>query len=90
MRFEFVFVFHELSGFSFNLMQNSWKVRLFFLLLLFFRRIKVYKGEGMAGHNESSGSEKKSNEAANDLQIFSAENLQSNLKIIYYRFVSIT
>ncbi|KAJ6987753.1 hypothetical protein NC653_020873 [Populus alba x Populus x berolinensis] len=37
--------------------------------------------EAMAGHNES---EKKSSEAVNDLQTFRAENLQSNMKVIYY------
>ncbi|KAJ9181771.1 hypothetical protein P3X46_005830 [Hevea brasiliensis] len=36
----------------------------------------------MAGHNESG--KKKSSEAANDLQTFSAENLQNNMKVIYY------
>ncbi|KAG6759809.1 hypothetical protein POTOM_036302 [Populus tomentosa] len=36
----------------------------------------------MAGHNES---EKKSSDAVNDLQTFRAENLQSNMKVIYYR-----
>ncbi|KAG8644238.1 hypothetical protein MANES_11G109500v8 [Manihot esculenta] len=36
------------------------------------------------GHNESGGSEKKSSESANDLQTFNAENLQSNMKVIYY------
>lgn len=41
----------------------------------------------MAGHGES---EKKSSDAVNDLQTFRAENLQSNMKVIYYRFVSIT
>ena len=40
----------------------------------------------MAGHNES---EKKSSDALDDLQTFRAENLQSNIKVIYYRFVSI-
>jgi hypothetical protein len=40
----------------------------------------------MAGHNES---EQKSSDAVNDLQTFRAENLQSNMKVIYYRFVSI-
>ncbi|KAJ6902762.1 ER membrane protein complex subunit 6 isoform X1 [Populus alba x Populus x berolinensis] len=35
----------------------------------------------MAGHNES---EKKSSDAVNDLQTFRAENLQSNMKVIYY------
>ncbi|XP_050217178.1 uncharacterized protein LOC126668027 isoform X2 [Mercurialis annua] len=42
------------------------------------------KAAGMAGHNESGGSEKKSSDAANELQMFSAENLQSNMKIIFY------
>ncbi|GMN55106.1 hypothetical protein TIFTF001_024229 [Ficus carica] len=35
----------------------------------------------MAGHNDS---EKKSTESTNDLPTFNAENLQSNLKVIYY------
>ncbi|XP_024462032.1 uncharacterized protein LOC7485884 isoform X1 [Populus trichocarpa] len=35
----------------------------------------------MAGHNES---EKKSSDALDDLQTFRAENLQSNMKVIYY------
>ncbi|KAJ6891454.1 hypothetical protein NC651_024834 [Populus alba x Populus x berolinensis] len=39
------------------------------------------KVEAMAGHNES---EKKSSDAVNDLQTFRAENLQSNMKVIYY------
>lgn len=43
--------------------------------------------EGMAGHNDSSASEKKSSEATNDLPTFNTENVQSNMKIIYYRFV---
>lgn len=43
--------------------------------------------ESMAGHNDSNASEKKSNEATNDLPTFNAENMQSNMKIIYYRFV---
>lgn len=43
--------------------------------------------ESMAGHNDSNTSEKKSSEAANDLPTFNAENMQSNMKIIYYRFV---
>ncbi|OAY36924.1 ER membrane protein complex subunit 6 [Manihot esculenta] len=36
------------------------------------------------GHNDSGGSEKKSSESANDIQTFNAENLQSNMKVIYY------
>ncbi|KAK4775820.1 hypothetical protein SAY87_023781 [Trapa incisa] len=36
----------------------------------------------MAGHGDS-GSDKKSSEAT-DLPIFNAENLQSNMKVIYY------
>ncbi|CAK7326303.1 unnamed protein product [Dovyalis caffra] len=35
----------------------------------------------MAAHNES---EKKSSDSVNDLQTFRAENLQSNMKVIYY------
>ncbi|XP_039025312.1 ER membrane protein complex subunit 6-like [Hibiscus syriacus] len=38
----------------------------------------------MAGHSDSSSSEKKSNEAMNDVPVFSAENLQNNMKVIYY------
>ncbi|RVW26480.1 hypothetical protein CK203_093918 [Vitis vinifera] len=41
--------------------------------------------EKMAGRNDSGASEKKSNEATNDMSTFNAENLQSNMKIIYYR-----
>lgn len=43
--------------------------------------------EAMAGHNESSASGKKSTEATNDVPTLNAESLQSNMKIIYYRFV---
>lgn len=39
----------------------------------------------MAGYS-STASDKKSSDAADDLPIFNAENLQNNLKIIYYRF----
>ncbi|OMO58505.1 Transmembrane protein 93 [Corchorus olitorius] len=38
----------------------------------------------MAGPSDSSSSEKKSNEASNDVPTFSAENLQNNMKVIYY------
>ncbi|KAL5541489.1 hypothetical protein UlMin_009199 [Ulmus minor] len=38
----------------------------------------------MAGHRDSNASEKKSSEAINDLPTFNAENLQSNMKVIYY------
>lgn len=41
----------------------------------------------MAGHGDSGASGKKSSEAANELHTFNAENMQSNMKIIYYRFV---
>jgi hypothetical protein len=44
----------------------------------------------MAGHNDSVAAEKKSSEATNDIPTFNAENLQSNMKIIYYRFVLTT
>lgn len=46
--------------------------------------------EAMAGHNESSASGKKSTEATNDVPTLNAESLQSNMKIIYYRFVLAT
>lgn len=41
----------------------------------------------MAGHSDSSSSEKKSSEVMNDVPIFSTENMQNNMKVIYYRFV---
>lgn len=41
----------------------------------------------MAGHNDSSASDKKSSEAINDLPTLNTENMQSNMKMIYYRFV---
>ncbi|KAK8585897.1 hypothetical protein V6N13_050867 [Hibiscus sabdariffa] len=40
----------------------------------------------MAGHSDSSSSEKKSSEAMTNVPIFSAENMQNNMKVIYYRF----
>ncbi|KAK6913658.1 ER membrane protein complex subunit 6-like [Dillenia turbinata] len=45
----------------------------------------------MGGHDESVESGKKSNEATNDVPTFNADNLQSNMKAIYYSrtFVSI-
>lgn len=54
---------------------------------LFMSSLQLRVGEGMAGHNDSSASEKKSSEATNDLPTFNTENVQSNMKIIYYRFV---
>lgn len=41
--------------------------------------------EFMAGYS-STASDKKSSDSADDIPIFNAENLQNNLKIIYYRF----
>ncbi|KAA8534401.1 hypothetical protein F0562_031918 [Nyssa sinensis] len=38
----------------------------------------------MAGLDDSGASEKKSGEAINDLPTFNAENMQNNMKIIYY------
>ncbi|MBA0738062.1 hypothetical protein Gogos_011474 [Gossypium gossypioides] len=38
----------------------------------------------MAGHSDSSSSEKKSSEAMNDVPTFSTENMQNNMKVIYY------
>ncbi|GAB4842976.1 ER membrane complex subunit 6 [Ancistrocladus abbreviatus] len=37
----------------------------------------------MAGH-DSGASAKKSSEASNDMPIFNAENMQNNMKVIYY------
>lgn len=59
----------------------------FFLQKLF---VSSQKAEGMGGHNDSSASEKKLSEAANVVPTLNAENLQSNMKVIYYRFVLIT
>lgn len=44
----------------------------------------------MVGHNDSSVAEKKSSDPTNDIPNFNAENLQSNMKTIYYRFVLTT
>lgn len=41
----------------------------------------------MAGPFESGSSKKKPGDGVNDLLTFNAENMQSNMKIIYYRFV---
>ena len=49
--------------------------------------INLGQKEEMAGRNDPGASEKKSNDATNDVPTFNAENLQSNMKIIYYRFV---
>ncbi|TYI38978.1 hypothetical protein ES332_A02G067400v1 [Gossypium tomentosum] len=38
----------------------------------------------MAGQCDSSSSEKKSSEAMNDVPTFSTENMQNNMKVIYY------
>lgn len=40
----------------------------------------------MAGHDDSGVSEKKSSDIS-DLPTFNVENMQSNMKVIYYRFV---
>lgn len=41
----------------------------------------------MAGHDDSGATDKKSSEI-NDIPTFNVENMQSNMKVIYYRFVS--
>ena len=41
----------------------------------------------MAAHYESGSSDKKPSDGVDDLLTFNAENMQSNMKIIYYRFV---
>ncbi|MFQ6646352.1 hypothetical protein Gotur_019036 [Gossypium turneri] len=38
----------------------------------------------MAGHGDSSSSDKKSKEVVNDVSTFRAENLQNNMKVVYY------
>ncbi|CAL5337991.1 hypothetical protein ACSBR2_013703 [Camellia fascicularis] len=38
----------------------------------------------MAGHDDSVSSEKKSSEAVNDIPTFNAENMQNNMKAVYY------
>lgn len=40
----------------------------------------------MAGHPESGSAEKKSSNGVNELLTLNAENMQSNMKVIYYRF----
>lgn len=40
----------------------------------------------MAAHSDSGSSGKKSSNGVNELLTFNAENMQSNMKIIYYRF----
>ncbi|GAV71682.1 Rab5ip domain-containing protein [Cephalotus follicularis] len=55
-------------------------VCIFFLQGLF---IQAYE-EVMAGHNDSGVSEKKASDVTKDDLTFSAENLQSNMKVIYY------
>ncbi|XP_042960685.1 ER membrane protein complex subunit 6-like [Carya illinoinensis] len=40
----------------------------------------------MARHNEFSAAEKKSSDLSNDIPTFNVENLQSNMKIIYYNW----
>ena len=69
------------------LIPKSCEVLLIMVAFLFSDLLDYLKVEAMAGHNES---EKKSSDAVNDLQTFRAENLQSNMKVIYYRFVSLT
>ncbi|CAK9187615.1 unnamed protein product [Ilex paraguariensis] len=38
----------------------------------------------MAGHDDSGTSDKKSSQAINDLPTFNAENMQNNMRVIYY------
>ncbi|MBA0725428.1 hypothetical protein Golax_022018 [Gossypium laxum] len=38
----------------------------------------------MAGQGDSSSSDKKSKEVMNDVSTFRAENLQNNMKVVYY------
>ena len=61
---------------------------IFSMLVLVGSRIAFQKAEAMAGHDDSGSSGKKSSEATNDIPTFNAENMQKNLKAVYYRFVS--
>ncbi|KAI8011839.1 hypothetical protein LOK49_LG06G03433 [Camellia lanceoleosa] len=45
---------------------------------------ELQKEEAMAGHDDSVSSEKKSSEAVNDIPTFNAENMQNNMKAVYY------
>lgn len=48
---------------------------------------KVHREASMAGHSDSGTSEKKSSDMTDDIPTFNAENLQNNMKMIYYRYV---
>ncbi|GFZ09100.1 Rab5-interacting family protein [Actinidia rufa] len=54
------------------------------MLVLVGSRITFLKAEAMAGHDDSGSSGKKSSEATNDIPTFNAENMQKNLKAVYY------
>lgn len=41
----------------------------------------------MAGRDDSNGAKEKSGNGIDELPTFNAENMQNNMKIIYYRFV---
>lgn len=43
----------------------------------------------MAGQGVSSSSDKKSKEVINDVSTYRAENLQNNMKVVYYRYVCV-
>lgn len=60
--------------------QNHW------ILFLFAETYHQIRQDIMAVHSESGSSEKKSSNGVNELLTFNAENMQSNMKIIYYRF----
>lgn len=56
------------------------------VIFLFTGAYHQVKQDTMAVHSGSGSSEKKSSNEVNELLTFNAENMQSNMKIIYYRF----
>ncbi|CAK9187617.1 unnamed protein product [Ilex paraguariensis] len=46
--------------------------------------VELLQVQVMAGHDDSGTSDKKSSQAINDLPTFNAENMQNNMRVIYY------
>ncbi|MED6194378.1 hypothetical protein PIB30_027887 [Stylosanthes scabra] len=61
-----------------------WSARPFWLAASTRNIIKLNKRDIMAVHSESGSQEKKSSNGVNELLTFNAENMQNNMKIIYY------
>ena len=60
----------------------------FFCILWLLDLNKFAEAEAMAGRDDLGLSEKTSIEAANDVPTFNAENMQNNIKVVYYWLVS--